>query len=112
MIPILAVALAVTAWGCNEGNGGGDDDADATDVPDAAGEPDAPADAPGDLAEVEDAEDASDADNDCPDMVGSSCTGNWDCQDCSYCNGVEVCVEFVCEGGIAIDCSDTHECTT
>ncbi len=108
MIPILAAALAAASWGCDKGGGGGDDATGDPDAVDVAGEPDAASDAPVDPAEEED---ASDADDDCPDMIGSSCTGNWDCQDCSYCNGVEVCMEYVCAGGVAIDCSDTHECT-
>jgi hypothetical protein len=101
----------VLACACKDGGGGGDED--ATDAPDGVDTAvDTAVDTTMDTdADVPDASDAADADPDCPDMIGSSCTGNWDCQDCSYCNGVEVCVEHLCEGGVPIDCSDTHECT-
>jgi hypothetical protein len=103
-----ALLMALVAWGCDGGGGTGDD---GTDVPDAIDTSmdtlaDTPGDTPGDTAE-----DPADVDEECPDMIGSPCTGNWDCQDCSYCNGVEVCVEHICQVGSAIDCTDTHECT-
>lgn len=106
---LIPLVLALGAWGCNDSKGIDGDGTDAPDGADVIEVPDAPVDMP---VETTDAPgDAEDVDEECPDMIGTACTGNWDCQDCSWCNGVEVCVERVCEPGIEQDCSDTHECT-
>lgn len=39
------------------------------------------------------------------------CTEDGECDDGSFCNGVETCVDGSCAGGTAPDCSDAVDCT-
>ncbi len=63
---------------------------------------------------VDDAEpDADDAGTACEagSTLGQECAGNAQCQDGCFCNGVEICVENVCQAGPAAPCQDDIECT-
>lgn len=45
-------------------------------------------------------------------MLGVSCTDDADCDDGSYCTGVESCVAGTCFAGTAVSCNDGFSCTT
>ncbi|MFH0982735.1 MAG: S8 family serine peptidase [Planctomycetota bacterium] len=44
-------------------------------------------------------------------LVGPGCTGDPDCNDGLYCNGVETCVGSTCQAGTPPNCSDGVSCT-
>ncbi|RLB56075.1 MAG: hypothetical protein DRI34_09675, partial [Deltaproteobacteria bacterium] len=53
-----------------------------------------------------------DGDIDIDDAGCWECTGDADCDDGDVCNGLEICLNHVCQSGTALFCNDNDDCTT